>query len=130
MSKLKTAKRIVGDSSSRQFADFYPTPEWCVKALIDREQFYGLCWEPACGKGHISKVLIKNGIEVYSSDILDYGYGESGIDFLNENSMFQNNHKRVKNIITNPPFNTALEFIQTSKRFADDKIAMFLKTTF
>ena len=129
--KLKTATRIAGDGKERIRADFYPTPTWATEALLDREDFNGDIWEPACGKGHISKVLVKKGLNVHSTDILDYGYGLPDVDFLNENSMFTGGgHKRVSNIITNPPFNNALEFINMSKRYADRKIAMFLKTTF
>jgi len=131
MNNLKTATRLVGDSKDRIRADFYPTPGWAVEALLQREEFIGSCWEPACGKGDISKILEANGFDVYSTDILDYGYGTPDVDFLNENSMFSdNNHNQVSNIITNPPFNIALEFINMSKKFADHKIAMFLKTTF
>lgn len=130
MSKLITATRLVGDSKERVKADFYPTPTWAVEALLQREKFIGTCWEPACGKGDISRVLLNNGYDVYSTDLLDYDFGIPDIDFLNENSMFSETHKMVDNIITNPPFNIAIEFINTAKRFADDKIAMFLKTTF
>jgi len=126
----KTTKRFVGDSEERIRADFYPTPGWAVTALLQREDFSGTFWEPACGKGDISKILIGSGFDVHSTDILDYGYGISGVDFLNENSMFSDRHTVVNNIITNPPFNIALEFIKMSKRAADQKIAMFLKTTF
>lgn len=129
MSKL-TAARLVGDGKNREKADFYPTPGWAVKALLDREAFEGSCWEPACGRGDISKRLVEAGLDVYSTDLLDYGYGLSEIDFLNENSLFAAGHKKVDNIITNPPFNLALDFVTTSKRFANNKIAMFLKTTF
>lgn len=130
MSKLITATRLVGDGKERERGDFYPTPKWAVEALLEREVFKGDCWEPACGQGHISKVLLDKGYNVYSTDILDYGFGISGIDFLNENDLFSGTHKKVSNIITNPPFNIAVEFINKSKRFADHKIAMFLKTTF
>jgi hypothetical protein len=76
MSKLVTATRLVGDSKDRIRADFYPTPGWAVTALLQREDFTGSCWEPACGKGDISKILEENGYDVYSTDILDYGYGQ------------------------------------------------------
>lgn len=121
---------MVGDGVSRIVADYYPTPEWTVQELLDREHFSGVCWEPACGKGNISKILQKNGLDVYSTDILDYGFGIPNIDFLNHNCLFNGGHKPVNNIITNPPFNLAIDFIKTSKVFSSHKIAMFLKTTF
>lgn len=127
---LITATRLVGDGRERIRGDFYPTPKWAVEALLDREHFDGDCWEPACGKGDISKVLTNRGYNVYSTDILDYGYGIPDLDFLIENSLFADKHRMVDNIITNPPFNLAVDFINQSKRFANYKIAMFLKTTF
>jgi 2-polyprenyl-3-methyl-5-hydroxy-6-metoxy-1,4-benzoquinol methylase len=33
------------------------------------------CLEPACGVGHMSKVLEQYFLEVYSADIAAYGYG-------------------------------------------------------
>lgn len=109
---------------------FYPTPTWAVEALLSREEFKGTCWEPACGAGDISKALLKRGFVVYSTDILDYGFGTPGIDFLNDNSVFAGSHKMMGNIITNPPFNASLEFVMMAKRYAEHKIALFLKTTF
>ena len=39
--------------------------------------------EPCCGIGSISKILKENGYSVYSSDLIDRGYGEeTGIDFF------------------------------------------------
>jgi hypothetical protein len=31
--------------------DFYPTPAWATRALIDNERFHGEVWECACGDG-------------------------------------------------------------------------------
>ena len=44
--------------------------------------FRGDIYEPCCGQGHISKVLIENGYNVFSSDLVDRGYGTPRIDFL------------------------------------------------
>ena len=117
---------IVGAISSqgaRDPLDFYPTPAYATEALLSREKFEGRMWEPACGDGAISKVLINHGYEPQSSDLVDRGYGQQ-IDFLKWNEY------HVENIITNPPFNLSLEFINHSKKCASKKIAMFLKTTF
>ena len=129
---VNIARKIAGDNSSqgRVFADFYPTPPTATEALLKHEKFEGSIWEPACGKGDISEVLIKAGYEVRSTDINDYGYGVSGIDFLNDNSCFSTPFSASDNIITNPPFEIALEFVLQSKQYSQHKIAMFLKTAF
>lgn len=119
------ALSIVGSSRNngdREIDDFYPTPDYAVEELLKREKFNNLIGEFACGEGHISKVLIKNGYEVYSSDLINRGYGEYPVDFLTYNKSFYGD------IITNPPYKMALDFVLQSKKIAKNKIAMFLKT--
>lgn len=131
-SSTDIARKIAGDNSSlgRSKADFYPTPPSATNALLEHEMFEGNVWEPACGKGDISEVLISKGYSVISTDLNDYGYGKSGIDFLNANSVFSTPFEMQDNIITNPPFEIALEFVMQSKLYSRRKVAMFLKTAF
>lgn len=125
MSNLKTATRLVGDGSKRKENDFYPTPAYATEALLNREDFEGSIWEPACGNGAISELLCDRGFDVRSTDLIDRGYGLPGVDFL-----LNGGNVKANNIITNPPFSLGLPFILESKRSTDSKIAMFLKTTF
>ena len=74
--------------------DFYPTPAWATRALIDNERFRGDIWECACGDGAMSSVLADAGNRIESSDPFDRGYGEIGHDFLAT-------RRRHANIITN-----------------------------
>ena len=75
-------------------------------------------------------MLTDAGYSVKSTDINDYGFGEPGINFLNTDGLFADSFEMQDNIITNPPFNLALEFVIQSKQYARFKIAMFLKTAF
>lgn len=114
---------IVGSSRNngeRDADDFYPTPAYAVEELLKREIFIGNIWECACGEGDISQVLKKAGYEVISTDLIDRGYGEQ-IDFLKSNII-------ADNIITNPPYKIALDFVLKAKKQSKKKIAMFLKT--
>lgn len=114
---------IVGSSRNngeRDADDFYPTPAYAVEELLKREVFIGNVWECACGEGDISQVLKKAGYEVISTDLIDRGYGEQ-IDFLKSNLI-------ADNIITNPPYKIALDFVLKAKKQSTKKIAMFLKT--
>ena len=61
--------------------DFFPTPPWATYVMIDNEPFEGGIWECACGDGAMSRVLEQTGETVYSSDLYDRGYGDTGIDF-------------------------------------------------
>ena len=92
--------------------------------LILKEIFSGNIWECACGQGDISKVFVEKGFIVHSTDLADRGFGIPGIDFLKYNG------EMYDNIITNPPYKHALEFVLQAKKFARHKVAMFLKTVF
>ena len=123
--KNNLALSIVGSSRNngdREKNDFYPTPKYAVEELLKREKFEGNIWECACGEGDISEVLINHDYDVISSDLIDRGYGTQQ-DFFNSN-IFSDN------IITNPPYKYALEFVVEAKKQSKKKIAMFLKTVF
>ena len=103
--------------------DFYPTPAWATRALIENEPFKGEIWECACGDGAMSGVLESTGTPVVSSDLYNRGYGETGHDFLTT-------PRRHPNIITNPPFNSAEGFVATGLKAANRKFALLLRLAF
>lgn len=110
----------------RADADYYATEPAATEWLCKIEQFANPILEPACGQGHISKVLKANGYDVVSRDLVDRGYGEIA-DFL-----FFNNEKWDGDIITNPPYSFAKEFVERALEMIQTghKVAMFLKLTF
>jgi hypothetical protein len=61
--------------------EFYPTPPEATRALLSVERFDGSIWEPACGEGAIANVLTSAGHKVVATDLVDYGFAISGIDF-------------------------------------------------
>ena len=112
----------------KRFADleaqiFSPTPAWATHALIDNEKFSGTIWESACGNGAMSRVLEKTGCSVVSSDLYDRGFGETGIDFLTAS-------RRLDNIVTNPPYNSAEGFVRAGVQKATQKFALLLRLAF
>lgn len=109
----KTRKRIDND--------FYATNPESTLALLEKEKFTGTILEPSCGQGHISEILKEHGYTVISNDLINRGYGETFKDFLTEE------FGRVDNIITNPPFKYAKEFIEKSLSITNHKVAMFCK---
>lgn len=110
----------------RQNEDFYATDPKAAELLLGLEKFSQNIWECACGEGHLSKVFENAGHFVKSSDLMDRGYGETGIDFLNHNSSWNGD------IITNPPYKYAQEFIEKALDLipVGNKVAMFLKVQF
>lgn len=113
--------QVAVDYENQEKDHFYPSPPLATETLLSVEKFTGPIWEPACGDGAISKVLIANGHEVISSDLVDRGYGESRIDFLME---WQ---PRAPNIITNPPFKFVAPFIRNSLALTTGKVALLLR---
>ncbi|MDP4891058.1 hypothetical protein [Cypionkella sp.] len=103
--------------------DFYPTPSWATYALVDNEKFQGDIWESACGDGAMSEVLESTGANVQSSDLFDRGYGETGIDFRGAS-------RKSDNIVTNPPFNAAEDFVHSGLKLAGRKFALLLRLAF
>jgi hypothetical protein len=111
----------------RQNEDFYATDPKAAEMLLKLDNFDKNIWESACGQGHLSEVFKKNGYNVKSTDLIDRGYGEHGVDFLSIDNVYFNG-----DIITNPPYKYAKEFIEKSLQIIPEgnKVAMFLKITF
>ncbi len=120
------ATRIEGKES----LDDFPTPPWATRALIEhviggeglRSQ---VCLEPACGAGHMAKVLSEYFGSVRASDIHRYGYGEVE-DFLTT----PHETSSCDWVITNPPFRLGEEFIKLSLKLARRGVAMLTRTVF
>jgi hypothetical protein len=103
--------------------DFFPTPAWATRALIDNERFEGAIWECACGDGEMARVLKKAGHKVFASDLYARGHGETGVDFLVAT-------RRADNIVTNPPYNCAEAFVAQGLKLARRKFALLLRLAF
>lgn len=115
----------------RKPADFYPTPADVTHALcqwLDLGQGIQI-WEPACGDGAMAKVLLHYADSVIATDYReDSGYGYGGVDFLKQPE--DPDEKLSPDwIITNPPFNLALDFIRHALTFTPN-VAMLLKATY
>ena len=115
-------------AKDRNQVDFYETPPLATVALIDFLEANGSLhpgvkvWEPACGAGKLAEVLKRRDYEVICTDLNDFGYGESGVDFLES-------QRDCDWIITNPPFSKAAEFIRHA-RDLNANCAFLLKSQF
>ena len=121
---FKTLGSSQHSEHERQVNDYYATEPKAIKLLLNLETFSPNIWECACGEGHLSKVLESAGYQVKSSDLIDRGYGEKGINFLDPKIEIWNG-----DIITNPPYIFAKEFIVKALSIVPEgfKVAMFLK---
>ncbi len=100
--------------------DYYATHSDSTKALLEVEEILYPALEPACGEGHISKLLCEN--DTGSYDLIYRGYGKGGIDFLKHDFEFPYN-----TVITNPPFKYFQEFVEKALKIANKKVIMFGK---
>ena len=117
----------------RQREDYYATDPKAVYKLLEVESFNKNIWECAVGEGHIAKVLIENGYTIRASDIVDRGFENTEIiDFLNKGGLFDSIEKWKGDIITNPPYKYAKEFVERALEVINDgnRVAMILKIQF
>ena len=115
----------------REENDFYATDPKSLEIFLealDRDNFklHNRIWECACGQGHLSEVLKKHGYKVFSTDLVDRGYGEYNQNFLYLRSTGE------QDILTNPPYKYAKEFVEHSLDILKDGYycVMFLKIQF
>lgn len=107
----------------RKERDLYETPEWATLALVPHIRIKpGMnVYEPAAGGGKMVAALVKAGFVVDADDIAD------GRDFL------ECERAEHSAIITNPPYEHAVEFICRALRLSIPTrglVAMLLRTDF
>lgn len=111
-----TGKNFSGNNlGQRRKSDFYETPYSITQQLLSVEDFEDVVLEPACGEGAIVRVLGRAGYRVEAYD--------AETDFLSETRPFPN-------VVTNPPFSLAYEFVQKCKSVCEDKFALLLPLSY
>lgn len=133
----KSAYATLGASNhsdeERENNDYYATDPKALEVFLDKLKedkidLHFNIWECACGEGHLSEVLKKRGYSVKSTDLIDRGYSEtSPLNFLETNSYIY-----CGDILTNPPYKYAKEFVEHALDIQKDGYytIMFLKIQF
>ncbi|HTM94890.1 MAG TPA: hypothetical protein VL100_03600 [Croceibacterium sp.] len=115
--------------------NLYETPAEAVHTLLALEEFAPIIWEPACGRGAISRILEAAGHQLIISDLVDYAtsdqFGEvqQVRDFLESQP---DDVPAVGAIITNPPYGALLNrFVAHALRVhRPRKMALLLNVNF
>jgi predicted RNA methylase len=121
--------------------DFFPTPPWATRALVecvlDHEVRDTNVWEPACGQGHMAEVLREYGCTVLASDVHPYvwpsmapakaSYHALG-SFVGEGADVFEPTESFDWIITNPPFNLAVEFAERALALSERGVALLVRS--
>ena len=120
----------VNPNAKREENDFYATNPKAMELALPYLRNGGLSqkvWECACGQGHLANVLLEHGFDVYSTDLIDRGFGEVK-DFL---SIDGSNCYDI-DIVTNPPFKLAEKFVEKGMDLITDghRVCLFLKVQF
>ena len=116
----------ISHNAIREEFDYYATDPKAMYMLLEEESFNENVWECACGEGNLSEVLKEYGYNVFSTDLIDRGYQDELMDFINTDN------KWFGDIITNPPFKYTTEFVKKALDSVDEgnKVAMFLKLNY
>lgn len=110
---------------TRESYDYYATDPMAINYLLKYETFDKNIWECACGQGNLSKRLEEYGYNVKSTDLIYRGFGEKeSVNFLMQTEKFNGD------IITNPPYKLAMDFVLKALELSKRKVAMFLKIQF
>ena len=119
---MKQGGKLAGGNPERGRVenDFYATHPDSTKALLSVFEIQYPALEPACGEGHISKLL--DPYRTKSFDLIDRGFGNIGFDFLKAKFFGEYN-----TVITNPPFCLFQEFVEKSLKIAKKNVIMFGK---
>lgn len=106
--------------------DYYATDPACTRALLREETFDENIWEPTAGHHIMSDIIEAAGYKVRKSDLVDYGFNDEQIDFLNCDDEWD------YDFIFNPPYSLATEFVvqALNKARFGHKVAVFLRTLF
>lgn len=122
------ARLVAPSSGDREQDDYYPTPPGATRALLSKEGFSASIYEPACGAGHMARVL-EEYHTVRCADIQNRGYPDQELgDFLTCKSIFPG-----EDIVTNPPFKLATQFAQHAVALVAPhrgKVALFCRLMF
>lgn len=113
--------------------DFYATDPVAIDPLVKHIPLSREIWENACGTGHLSQRLTNSGYNVFCSDIVDRGYPPTYlIDFLKEGQGRWGDAVSGRDIVTNPPYKYAQEWVEKSMEvlYHGSFLCLFLKITF
>jgi len=126
----KSVYRNIGASNHslgiREENDFYATEPKAAELLLEIMPELDNIWECAVGEGHLAKVFDNAGKLYKATDLIDRGYG------ITEDFLLCNEHYYNGDIVTNPPYKLAQEFVEHALELIDTGryVCMFLKVLF
>lgn len=128
---------VAGDDARQALfrqLEYFPTPPWAARAggelILGLDPGAWVCWEPACGEGHMAHGLSEAFAAVHASDIHLHGGAlqrAPALDFLDPAADAVD---QADWIVTNPPFARAAEFVEAGLRRARRGVAILARLSF
>lgn len=115
--------------TEREKNDYYATPKEATVAILENIKKSENVFEPCVGGGHIANELYEYYDKVYCSDIINRGHFDTNVCSFFD---FQNMPLSNCDIITNPPYSMALDFVKHGYKILQDgcTMAMLLRLNF
>ena len=125
-------------STQNDGLDYFPTPPMALttfltELIINHYKLLPdyLCWEPACGDGRLSEILktTEGGRSILSTDIVHRGYVKQDFtwDFFDTELIMGTLHDSwTGDILTNPPFKLAEQFLHQAMKITGDTSKIYL----
>lgn len=125
----------------RSEADFYPTPAWCVRRLIEAADLPGGRWlEPAAGRGDIIRAVDEirsdvawTAVELRAEcrDALAAATGSPREVHISDFTMLTPREVgSVDVVITNPPYSIGMEMLKHALTMHATRVVMLLRLNF
>jgi hypothetical protein len=103
--------------------DWYTENRWAAEQLFGHVRFAGPIHDPACGEGRIAVAARSAGYQATGSDLIDRGFGETGIDFLTDD-------RPRTTLVFNAPYKQNEEFIAHALEVASYAVAAIVRIPF
>jgi hypothetical protein len=118
------------DTGERNAFDYYPTPDWMTRSLLEFHPTIAGAFvlEPCSGDGAIVRVLEAAGCVVITNDVVQRHPAQTHMDATDP--AFWSSLPYVEWVITNPPFNVAFPILQHAFKTAQVGVALLLRKTF
>lgn len=131
---LRAAVGTASATKEERGANLYETPPEAMFTLLALEEFTATVFEPACGRGAISRMLEAFLYGVVLADINDYGTADSNgeLQAVRDFLASQPDERGSYDIVTNPPYGDVLNaFVAHALRvYQPRKMALLLNLNF
>lgn len=121
----------IADTGDRNEFDFYPTPAWMTRSLLEFHPTItqAKVLEPCSGDGAIVRVLEAAGCPLVLTNDLDPRQPAQTHEDATS-AAYWDSVPYVEWVITNPPFNVAFPILQHAVKKAQIGVALLLRKTF